>query len=140
MWIFILRINLFIKMIRVWIKYKGKQCRSVSTQKKIQCKTESTLHDHTHWLEWGDWLQFCYFILFYMAIEMQETLRYCYFDDINRPPFHTIFNLTENLLVFTKLMDKEVWVFIFHIHILKTHIPCFFWDVDYIVFVPAQLC
>ena len=65
----------------------------------------------THWLEWGDWLQFCHFILFYMALEMQETLRYCYFDDINRPPFYTIFNLAKNWLVFKVCIIRLVHIF-----------------------------
>ena len=65
----------------------------------------------THWLEWGDWLQFCHFILLYMALEMQETLRYCYFDDINRPPFYTIFNLAENWLVFKVCIIRLVHIF-----------------------------
>ena len=64
----------------------------------------------THWLEWGDWLQFCHFILFYMALEMQETLRFCHFDDINRPPFYTMLNLTENWLVFKVCIIRLVHI------------------------------
>ena len=76
----------------------------------------------THWLEWGDWLQFCHFILFYMALEMQETLRYCYFDDINRPPFYTIFNLAENWLVFKVCIIRLV-------HIVLKKSSSTFWPV-----------